>query len=649
LIPKETIQDIFETARVEEVVGEFVHLKKRGANYLGNCPFHNEKTPSFTVSPAKGIYKCFGCSAGGNSVNFIMEHEHYTYPEALRYLAKKYNIEVEEEQLSPEMLEAQSERESLYVVKNYAEQHFVDQLHKSQEGKAIGLSYFKERGFTDETIERFRLGYSQDNYDHFSKKAFAQGYKKEYLQAAGLSKEKNEKWYDGYRGRVIFPIHNLSGRPIGFGGRTLKTDKKIPKYINSPQNLIYDKSKVLYGLYFAKKSIVQKDNCYLVEGYTDVISLSQAGVENVVASSGTSLTEDQIRLIERYTPNITILYDGDVAGIKASFRGIDMILKQGMNVKVVLFPEGEDPDSYAKNNSQEKLESFITDNAKDFIVFKTDILLAESQNDPIKKAKLIHEIVDSIALIPDQISRSVYLSECSTLLGIPEKALMAELNKVIRKTANKNSRQQGFDPDPYVVPMEPQMEEKELSSDYGFDQKEKEVVRLLLNYPYNVFHITEQDEEGNDSEPIEINTVSYIIGTLERDEIVLKNKIYQEILNEFGEALENEKELSTTHFMHHPNSEISKAVIDIVTSKHELHNWKEQEIDVVCEDRKLKRAVEGTINSLLVANIEVMRKDNQEQIKASQHNPEKLIELIQKQINLDTLRSMISKAQGRDV
>lgn len=648
MIPQETIQTIFETARIEEVVGDFVHLKKRGANYLGNCPFHNEKTPSFTVSPAKGIYKCFGCSAGGNSVNFIMEHEHYTYPEALRYLAKKYGIEIEEEELSPEVLEAQGERESLYVVKNFAEKFFVDTLHKTNEGKAIGLSYFKERGFTDDTIEKFRLGYSLDNYDNFTQKALSEGYKKEYLLEAGLSKEKNGKLYDGYRGRVIFPIHNLSGRPIGFGGRTLKTDKTVPKYINSPQNLIYDKSKVLYGLFFAKKAIVQQDNCYLVEGYTDVISLHQAGIENVVASSGTSLTEDQISLIHRYTPNITILYDGDLAGIKASFRGIDMILKQGMNVKVVLFPDGEDPDSFAKNHPQHEVEDFIKNNAKDFIVFKTDVLLSETQNDPIKKAKLIHEIVDSIALIPDQISRSVYTTECSNLLGIPEKTLISELNKSIRRGSNKAIKEAGYEPETQVVTFTPE-EPKELEQDYGLVDKEKEVVRLLLSYPYNTFHIIEQDEEGKDMEPMEINTVSYIAGVMERDEIQFQNKSYQKILNEFVHAINDEKELDANFFTMNQDPEISKVAIDLLTSKYELHEWDKQNIDVVGEERKLKRAVEGSMYSLLVAKINFMLHNIHTQIKDNHKNTEQLLALLQEKKSLDELKRQISKKQGRDV
>ena len=428
MIPKETVSQIIETARVDEVVGEYVSLKKRGANLLGLCPFHNEKTPSFTVSPAKGIYKCFGCGKAGSSVNFIMEHEHYTYPEALKYLARKYNIEIEEEELSAEQIQEANEKESLYIVTQFAASYFEEQLWKSENGRAIGLSYFKERGFHETTIEKFKLGFSPDEWEAFTKAALEKGYKLDFLEKTGLSIVKGEKQFDRFKGRVMFPIQNISGRVIGFGGRTLSADKKTAKYLNSPESEIYHKSKVLYGLNFAKKSIVENDNCYLVEGYTDVISFHQNEVENVVSSSGTSLTAEQIKLIKRYSSNITILFDGDAAGIKAAFRGIDMILEEGMNVKVIAFPEGEDPDSYAKSHSSEELKKFLKNNAVDFIRFKTTLLLEETTNDPIKRAGLIKEIVQSIALIPEPISRSVYLQECSKLLEIDEQSLLSELN-----------------------------------------------------------------------------------------------------------------------------------------------------------------------------------------------------------------------------
>ncbi|MDP4952397.1 MAG: DNA primase [Flavobacteriales bacterium] len=433
MIPQHTIDQIFEAAYIEEVVGEFVHLKKQGATFRGLSPFTNEKTPSFYVIPAKGIYKCFSSGKGGNSVSFLMEYEKMTYPEALRWLAAKYNIEIEEEQKSPEQALAQTERESIAVVMAHAQQYFTEQLMNSEEGKTIGLSYFKERGFRDDIIKKFQLGYNPEGWDTFTSASIAAGYEKKWLMAAGLTRDKDGKTYDFFRGRVMFPIRNVSGKVIAFGGRTLKTEKKIAKYFNSPENVLYNKSKVLYGIYLAKAEMSKLDMAYLVEGYTDVIAMHQAGVENVVASSGTSLTEGQIKLISRYTKNITMLYDGDPAGIRASFRGIDLILQQGLNVKVVLFPDGDDPDSYSKKVSSSELQEYIQSSAKDFIVFKTDMLLSDVKGDPTKRAALITEIVTSIAKIPDSIKRSVYIQECSSLLGIEERVLINEMNRLLRQ------------------------------------------------------------------------------------------------------------------------------------------------------------------------------------------------------------------------
>lgn len=419
-------------ARIEEVVGDFVHLKKSGSSFKALSPFSSEKTPSFYVSPAKGIFKDFSSGKGGNSVTFLMEHEQMSYPEALRYLAKKYNITIEEDEVTPEQKEEQNKRESLYIVNEFAQQWFVNQLQQ-QEGRAVGLAYFKERGFNQETIETFHLGYSPDSWDSFTNAAKDAGYVDEYLLETGLIKQSGDRKYDAYRGRVVFPIHNLSGRPIGFGARTLKTDKKIPKYINSPESEVYFKSKIVYGIYQAKATIVKEDNCLLVEGYTDVLALHQAGIKQVVASSGTALTKDQVKLVKRYTNNITILYDGDPAGIKASFRGIDLVLEEGMHVKVVLFPEGEDPDSFSKKLPAEELKAYIDSNAKDFIRFKTSVLIDDVGDDPMRRSDLIHEIVNSIALIPDHIARSIYTKECSNLLDISERALISELNKARKK------------------------------------------------------------------------------------------------------------------------------------------------------------------------------------------------------------------------
>ncbi|MEI6455211.1 MAG: DNA primase, partial [bacterium] len=439
MISRDTIDTIISTAKIEEVIGDFVTLRRRGVNMIGLCPFHNEKTPSFTVSPAKGIYKCFGCGKAGNSVNFLIEHEHYNYPEALRALARKYNIEIEEEALTPEQIQETSEKESLFNLNLFALQYFSGVLFDSEEGRAIGLSYLKERGIREDISRKFQLGYSLDKWDSFSESALQNGYKREFLLKTGLSQEKDSRLYDRFHSRLIFPIHSASGRIIGFGGRILGPDKNRAKYINSPESEIYSKSKSLYGIFFAKNAIISKDSCLLVEGYTDVISLFQSGVENVVASSGTSLTTDQIRMIQRYTSNITILYDGDPAGIKASFRGIDMILEQGMNVKIVLFPDGEDPDSYARKHHPAEVQDFIRKSAVNFILFKTRLLLDEAQADPIKKATLIKEIVASVALMPDAISRSLYIKECSSLMAVQENILMNELNRLLRKKILKNA------------------------------------------------------------------------------------------------------------------------------------------------------------------------------------------------------------------
>ncbi len=448
MIPKETVDKIIDESRIDEVISDFVALKKRGINFLGHCPFHNEKTPSFTVSPSKGIYKCFGCGVSGNAVNFVMEHEQMSYPEALKYLAKKYNITVEEKEISADEKLKMDKKESLFLVSQFAKEQFIKNLHETDEGKSVGLGYFKSRDISNEMLERFGLGYSFEERDHFTKIALDKGYKKQNLLDSGLTSERNNKLYDRFFGRIIFPIHSLTGRTIGFGARILESTKKAAKYLNSPETDIYHKSDVLYGLYLAKRSMIQQDNCFLVEGYTDVISLHQKGIENVVASSGTSLTAGQIKLIKRFTPNITVLYDGDEAGIKASFRGIDLILKEGMNVKVVTFPDGEDPDSFARSNTTIEFEEYIKTNKQDFISFKTSILLKDAKNDPIKRANLIKEVVQSIAVIPDMIIRSVYSQEASKLLNIGEQNIVNELNKIRRVNFEKEQKRNSTAPIP---------------------------------------------------------------------------------------------------------------------------------------------------------------------------------------------------------
>src|SRR6201986_2862215 len=449
MITKPTIDRIMEAIDIVEVVGEFVQLKKRGAHYVGLSPFANERTPSFTVSPAKGIFKDFSSGKGGSAITFLMELEKFTYPEALKWLEKKYGIEVEETVESIENREEENHRESLMIVTGYAAKFFHESLLETDEGKSIGLSYFKERGFSNDTIKKFELGYSPDQWEAFTGQALKEGYQQEFLEETGLSVNRdNGSLYDRYRGRVMFPIHSFTGRVIAFGGRTLKSDKNVPKYVNSPESEIYHKSNVLYGLYFAKKAIRDEDNCYLAEGYADVISVFQAGIENVVASSGPSLTVKQIRLISRLTKNITILYDGDAAGIKASLRGLDMILEEGLNVKVVLFPDGHDPDSYVRLVGTSAFKKYIADTRKDFIIYKADILLKDAGNDPIKKAEVIREIVESVAKIPDSIKASVFIKECSYLLQIDERALISELNKRRLAKAKKDAQQTVTKPRP---------------------------------------------------------------------------------------------------------------------------------------------------------------------------------------------------------
>jgi DNA primase len=660
LIPKQTIDEIFDAAIIEEVVGEFVPLKKRGANLLGNCPFHNEKSPSFTVSPAKGIYKCFGCGKAGNSVNFIMEHEHYSYPEALRYLAGKFNIEIEEEEQTDEQKAATDERESLYIVSNYAAKYFNKQLLESDEGKAIGLSYFLERGYREDIIETFQLGYNPDGWTAFTDEAEKAGHNLKFLEKSGLTIVKGEKKFDRFKGRVMFPIHNLSGRVLGFGGRILKANDKSAKYLNSPESEIYHKSNVLYGIYTAKKAISKEDICYLVEGYTDVISMYQAGVENVVASSGTSLTEGQIRLIRRFTPNITILYDGDAAGLKASFRGIDMILQEGMNVRVVLFPEGEDPDSYAKGHSTEELKEYITDSAQDFIRFKTSVLIKDVGNDPIKKAELVKDIVRSIAIIPDQIKRSVYTQECSSLLDIPEQALINEINTILRKNIQKQTKysssssstapSQGGDqemPDDLFFPEEFQgTPEQEPVSD--LKHWESEIIRLLVSFGDQTIklEIKTEETEKKKKEYEEVSAAVYIVDSINNDNISFDNKTYQKVFDFYSEKLNNEELPTHQDFINNSDQDISKLVIDIFSVQHDLSpGWATNKIFTNTEEMQLSMAVINSLYAFQLSKVTQLILQNQEKLKTN--IPFEEIEtLLKAQAELIEIKQQLAERRG---
>ncbi|WP_426669082.1 DNA primase [Mucilaginibacter sp. McL0603] len=586
MITKPTIDRIMEAIDIVEVVGEFVQLKKRGANYVGLSPFANERTPSFTVSPAKGIFKDFSSGKGGSAVTFLMELEKFTYPEALKWLAKKYGIEVEETVEASENKEEELRRESLMIVSAYAAKFFHESLLDTDEGKNIGLSYFKERGFSNDTIKKFELGYSPDQWEAFTGQALKDGYQEEFLVESGLSvKRDNGSLYDRYRGRVMFPIHGFTGRVIAFGGRTLKTDKNVPKYVNSPESEIYHKSNVLYGLYFAKKAIRDEDNCYLVEGYADVLSVHQAGIENVVASSGTSLTIEQIRLIGRFTKNITILYDGDAAGIKASLRGLDMILEEGLNVKVVLFPDGHDPDSYVRSVGTNAFKTHIDKNRKDFILYKTDILLKEAGTDPIKRADVIREVVESIAKIPDSIKASVFIKDCSHLLQIDERALLSELNKMRMAKAKKDSQQQATkqaEAD-YYTAAEEISPEKPVKEDFT---QEKEIIRLLLLYGSKMI-----DWDGI------ANTYIGPFMVAELSDVDFEHEPSKKFMELYSKEVENGVLPDEQFFIHYPDKEIVDLSVTLIATKYTLsENWYEMhKILVPDEQVNMKATILGAI------------------------------------------------------
>jgi DNA primase len=640
MINKNTIEKIFEAARIEEVVGDFVSLKKRGVNLIGNCPFHNEKTPSFTVNTVKGIFKCFGCGKGGNSVQFIMEHEHCTYPDALRFLARKYTIEIEEEVQSNESLEEQNEKESLYIISAFAQKYYTQLLKEHEEGKAIGLSYFKERGFTPDTIEKFQLGFSLNDWSAFTEAALKEGYKIEYLEKTGLTIVKEGKHYDRFRGRILFPIHNLSGRVIGFGGRILKTDPKSPKYLNSPESDIYHKSNVLYGLHFARKAISTNDNCYLVEGYTDVISLHQAGVEDVVSSSGTSLTIEQIRLIGRYTKNVTVLYDGDTAGIKASLRGIDLILEEGLNVKVLLLPDGEDPDSFSKKVGKVALIDFIKKNSKDFIVFKTNLLLKEVANDPIRKAALIRDIVETIAKVPDAIIRATYTRECSVIMEIGEDILNSELNKIRKKALLKqDTREEPAEPLPQIPELEPALEEG--SSEF----QERDLIRVLILYGDKELIAL---DVSNPKEPFEYSyLVSSLIFNELQNEVDFENGLYETIFKEYASLLEAGTPVTASYFINHPHMEIQKLTTDLLSSRDELStNWEEMHHIVTPKEEDLvEKYARSAINSLKLKKVQKLIDTYSLKMKTCE-NDEELLSILTTIKQLGDLKIILGKEKG---
>lgn len=644
MIPQSTIMSILDTVRIEEVVSDFVSLKKRGANLIGVCPFHKEKTPSFIVSPAKGIFKCFGCGKAGDSVRFIMEHEHYSYPEALRFLAHKYGIIIEEKEQTPEELMAQNEREKMFNINTFAQQYFSETMKNSEEGLAIGMSYFKERGFRDTIINKFQLGYCLNQRDAFIQHALKNGYSKDLLLKIGLASGNEERMYDKYQGRVIFPIHNLTGKVIGFGARILSSDKTKAKYLNSPESEIYNKSQTLYGIYFAKNEISRLDNCILVEGYADVLSMHQAGIENTVASSGTSLTSEQIRLIRRYTKNITILYDGDSAGIHAALRGTDMILEEGMNVRIVVLPPDEDPDSFVQHNPIEVVRAYIDDNAKDFISFKTQLLLKDAANNPIKKAEVVKDIVNTISLIPDAIFRATYIKECSRLMEMPEQSLMNELNKLLRARINKNN--QGEQYQQVEIAEEFKSEPQQITTDTlppGFYQ-ERELVKLLLMYGDREIDVEGIDENNN---PIvyKISVASLIVDDLKNDDISFKDETHRIIFDIYDKALDGETLPKEQFFTSHKNADIAELAANLLTTPYKLDNWDNNNrvnIKVKTEEDVLTAVVSTSILRYKDLIIDERRNEIMKELMSTQDIDDQMI-LLAKKKRLDDLRIKINK------
>jgi len=603
LISKATIDQVFDMSRVEEVIGDFVQLKKAGSNFKGLSPFSEERTPSFMVSPVKQIWKDFSTGKGGTVVSFLMEHEHFTYPEAIKYLAKKYNIEIEETVQSDAEKEAAGERESMYLVSEFANSYYQNILHKTDPGKAIGLSYFKERGFTDETIKKFQLGYSTDDWSGFTDAAVKKGYQLKYLEKTGLTIVKEEKQFDRFKGRVMFPIHSMSGRVLGFGGRILAKNEKAAKYLNSPESDIYHKSKVLYGIYYAKQTIAKDDNCFLVEGYTDVIQFYQTGVKNVVSSSGTALTSDQIRLINRLTKNITVLFDGDAAGIRASLRGIDLILEQGMNVKVCTFPEGEDPDSFAKQNTLEELQQYLKENAKDFIAYKASLLMEEASNDPIAKAELIRDMVSSISKIADQIKQELYIRECARIMDISEQVLfstLAQLSKKALTEANKSAQKQkkAFEVVKATAPA------KKIDIQYELEQK---IIEILLLYGSRKEDfedlILKENEDGElILEPVihQAKVFEKIYLDLQEDEMQFGNENFKTIYYLIIDYLNQNETFSVENFMHEIDPNLAPFVSDILMNdeRYRLHNWEKNNIFPKRKDISVAQLVSETILNL---------------------------------------------------
>ena len=638
MIDQATIQKIFDAADIYDVVSEFVSLKKRGANYIGLCPFHNEKTGSFTVSPAKGIYKCFGCGKGGNAVSFIMEHEQMSYVEALRFLAAKYHITIEEKEMTEEQRREQTERESMLIVTGYANEYYQYQLWHTDEGRSVGLGYLRQRGISDEMIRKFGLGYNPEEWGAFTKAAVAKGYKKEFLVKTGLTIENERGAFDRFRARVIFPVHDLAGKVIAFGGRTMTADKKVAKYLNSPESEIYHKSKTLYGVYLAKKSIIQHDRCILVEGYMDVISFHAKGVENVVASSGTSLTIEQIRLIHRLTPNVTIIYDGDAAGIKASLRGIDLVLEEGLNVRVLLLPDGEDPDSFARAHSPQELADYIAANETDFINFKTKLLLGAAGDDPVERARLITDIVRSISKIPDEITRSVYVRETSRMLEVEEKVLYTEIAKIRLKgdeqAARPGARPSAPDPAPVAREVTP------------CDLEEMAIVRYLLLFGTEPLY----EEEANGYARM-VTVGEFIVRELAADDLEMQNPLCRTIQTEYQRRYESPDFDPARYFGTHPDIRVSTLAANMLSEPYELSKiWYKMDNLVETEQMKLAELLPKVVDNYKMRRVEMLSAEIDNQILESQQkkeDAERLMGLLRRKNVLNKIRARLNERLRR--
>ena len=654
MIDRETVDRIYAAANIVDIIGDYVTLKRKGVNYQACCPFHNEKTPSFVVSPSKGVYKCFGCGKGGNAVTFLMEHENITYPEALKMVAKRYGIEVREKELSEEEIRRNDDRESMFALNGWAAEYFANYLQRETEGQSVGLAYFRQkRGMTDATIKKFGLGFCPAKGDRMSKDALAAGYKKEFLLSTGLSlvSDRDGSLYDRFRDRVIFPVHNISGRVVAFGGRTLRTDKTVAKYQNSPESEIYSKKRELYGLYFAKRAIQQQDFAIMVEGYLDVISMHQAGIENVVASSGTSLTTEQIRLLGRFTKNITVIYDGDSAGIHASLRGIDMILKEGMNVRVVLLPEPEDPDSFARSHTASEVQAYIRDHERDFLEFKANLLLQDAEGDPIRKAALIGDMVQSIAQIPDPIQRSVYVKECARIMDIDENILISEVarkrlttsgdreaDEFLRRQAAQRQREAAQPEVEYV---------RKVEAGSGFEALEREIVKYLLKYGHCSFDF----KEGRTM--VACNVAEVVFDELGRDNIVFRNPVYAKIMETYRgqwERLGTGTEVPAHCFLNHIDPEVCNASVDILTSDDNYvpsQLWRRKEIHVESDAEMLAVGVPKAVTLYKSKVVEEMIKELQAKLGDESLPEEEQVALLQRLSGLNKVKVSIARRLQR--